>query len=163
MKKLLVVMCLALVAALSMLLMGFAPSAQAQANTETVNERIPVTAHVVNGCTGEEFDLKGTLHTVTHITEDAAGGANSMGFVTFHGRGVSTSGAKYVVRAVERLHFNFAEDSAANVTVTLTLRAIRQGSDTPEDDAHFRLLLHLTQNANGEVTAEVEKIRDECK
>jgi hypothetical protein len=162
-KRILLVLTVALAAALSMLLMRFAPSAQAQANTETVNERTPVTAHVVNGCTGEEFDLKGTLHTVTHITEDAAGGLHSRGFVTFHGRGVSTSGAKYVVRTLERLHFNFGDDSASTATFTLTLRLIRQGSDTPEDDAQIRLLVHVTQNANGEVTAEVVKIRGECK
>jgi hypothetical protein len=42
------------------------------------------------------------------------------------------------------------------------MKIIRQGSATPTDDVESRLLIHVTLNDQGEVTAEVFKAEGEC-
>jgi hypothetical protein len=157
-----VISALALAAGLLTLAL-LAKPAQAQAETTTSNDRSTFNEFFTS-CTGELVQIQGTLHTVEHSTIDA----NGVRHTTFHfqtqGRGESDSGAKYVFQDVRVAHDNDtgAPGDNFNITFTETLKLIRQGSATPTDDVESRLLVHVTLNDQGEVTAEVFKAEGEC-
>ena len=67
---------------------------------------------------------------------------------------MSSSGAKYVVNSVGNSGFSVRAGSLESFTFTAPARLnfIRQGSDTPEDDFTSRALIHITQNATGQVS-----------
>jgi hypothetical protein len=135
----------------------------AQAQSEMINERIHFTSITFNPCTGDEaIVIKGTLHIVTHFTLDAAGGVHFKGYTGGQSRGVSTSGAKYVIVSATDGH-QFISDSADNFTFNERVNFIRQGSATPEDDFQGHILIHFTRNANGEITAEFANFEFECR
>jgi hypothetical protein len=157
-----VVSALALAASLLTLALLAKPT-QAQAESDTFNLRFPVAFGAINHCTGEEAFIEGTAHSVFHFTEDANGGFHVKSLFHVQGQGVSPSGAKYVIHDSSNSHFNVRAESADNLTHTGTFKVIRQGSATPEDDFKVKLLFHVTINANGEVTAEVEADERECK
>jgi hypothetical protein len=162
MRLVVVMSALALAAGLLTLALLAKPT-QAQAETETFNERFPFAFEIENPCTGEVVFIEGTLHFVFHITQDADGGFHIKGHLNFQGKGVSPSGAKYVVYESANSQFNFRAESADNFTSPVTFQVIRQGSPTPEDDFKVKALFHFTENANGELTAEVFKFEAQCK
>ena len=141
--------------------------AQAQAQNTTTNERILLTTDDTppNPCTEESLVLEGTVHLVFHGTEDAAGGIHFKGHSNLQGQAVSASGAKYIVNSVGNSSFSVRDDSLESFTFTAPahLNFIRQGSDMPEDDFTLHALIHITQNAKGEVKARVEFEESECK
>jgi hypothetical protein len=155
---------LALAAGLLALALGAKP-AQAQAETDTVNDWITIEDEEFNPCTDEMFFIEGTSHFVFHITEDASGGFHIRGHVNAQHQGVSESGAKYVAPHTSNNHqkIDVFSESASNFTHTSTLQFIRQGSETSEDDFEITERSHVTVNANGEVTSEVEQVEFECK
>jgi hypothetical protein len=161
-KVVVVMSALALAAGLLALALGAKPT-QAQAETDHFNDRVPVEGVFFNECTGEFVTFEGTQHIVGHSTEDASGGAHF--WIRLHSQvqGVSTSGAKYVARGNTSFHDNISSESAANFTFMETIQFIRQGSETAEDDFQSKFLFHVTVNANGELTSEVEQVDVECK
>ena len=75
-----------------------AGAALAQAETGTINEQIPFSGEeTVNECTGEPVTIEGTIHTLFHTTNTENGGMHFVGHFNVQGRGVSPSGAKYVL------------------------------------------------------------------
>jgi hypothetical protein len=153
------------VAVVGMTLALAAGMALAQATTDTFNGRSPFTSEFINPCTGELVLFEGTSHFVFHRTEDAGGGFHFKGHNNNQAKGVSDSGAKYVFHDVGNFQENFRvfSESADNFTSMGTEQVIRQGSETAEDDFQLKLLFHVTINANGEITSEVEQIESECK
>jgi hypothetical protein len=153
------------VAVVGMTLALAAGMALAQATTDTFNDRIPFTSEFINPCTGELVPVEGTQHLVFHRTEDADGGFHFRGHENLQAKGVSDSGAKYVVREGfnSQDKFDVFGESATNFTFMATLQFIRQGSETAEDDFQAKVLSHVTINANGEVTSVVEQSESECK
>ena len=151
----------ALALAVSLLTLALlAKPAQAQAETITDNDRSTFDGSFIS-CTGEFVFIEGTMHTVAHTTIDENGGFHTTFHLNTQGRGVSDSGAKYVFHNVFNQHLVFTD--ASNATLTQTIKLIRQGSATPTDDATLKFLIHVTINANGEVTADVSKFEAECK
>jgi hypothetical protein len=150
-----------LLAVVAVLVVVLAPPAQAQATSE----RIPISGTFPNPCTGEEFTFEGTLHLVGNDFLDSSGGAHFKGHSNLQAQGVSPSGAKYVITAVgnEELRFNIDAESAFTSTQTFPVHIIRQGEDGTEEDYHAQFVVHFTQNANGELTADVANIEFDCK
>jgi len=72
-------------AALSMLLLGFASQAQAQG--VEVNERTPVTFAASNPCARESVVIEGTFHFLVNVTEDKSGGSHTVTHITLIGQG----------------------------------------------------------------------------
>src|SRR5829696_6042036 len=144
-----------------------AGTALAQAQTTTINERIPLTPDDTpfNPCTEEPLVLEGTVHLMFHATDDAAGGVHFKGHSNIQGQAVSSSGAKYVVNSVGNSGFSVRADSLESFTFTAPthLNFIRQGSEMAEDDFTLRGLIHITQNAKGQLTAVVDLEASECK
>ena len=153
----------ALALAVSLLTLALlAKPAQAQAETITDNDRSTFDGSFIS-CTGEFVFIEGTMHTVAHTTIDANGERHTTFHTQVQGVGESESGAKYVFKDVFTLHENFpASDPNYNVTYSGTTKLIRQGSPTPTDDLEVKLLIHVTLNDHGELTAEVEKFESEC-
>ena len=132
----------------------------AQARTTTTNRqlRIENVALTVPG-TGS-FRVDGGVHVLFHVTRDAAGGfhvklhANSQGLSA-----QSTSGGSdYRVNGAANATVNIgaAKDAASTGTAVLNFGLIGQGK-APNLRLHVNL--HLTVNANGEVTATVANVR----
>ncbi len=162
MRLVVVVSALALAAGLLTLALLAKPT-QAQAQTETFNERFAFEFVAFNPCTGEEFFAEGTSHVVFHITQDPSGGSHVKSHLDSHGQGVSESGAKYVLHDTTNGQNNFRLFAQENFTATETFKTIRQGEATPEDDFLTHVVFHYTFNANGELTSEVVKVEVECK
>jgi len=147
-------------------LASLAKPVQAQAESETFHVQDPFEFLIVNPCTGEEVLVNGTFSALVHVTEDPNGGTHFKIYTSFWGRGVSASGAKYVVKGHEQSHHitNIGGDSAFENTTPILTKYIRQGETPPNDDFEAKVLFHTTINANGEITSEVVKVEEHgCK
>jgi hypothetical protein len=139
--------------------------AQAQTFTDNVKEPIALAVFVecANGGAGELVELTGTLHVLFHVTVDAQGGVHVKSHFQPQGiRGVgSTTGDKYQATGVTQDHFNAGSDGLP-VTFTFinNFRIIGKG---PGNNFLVHETFHVTINANGQVTAEVDNFRAECK
>ena len=136
-------------------------SPSAQATVVMQNLKIPFTARAfvpcANGGAGELVTVAGTLHLVLQLSFDAAGGVH----VKMHEQPQrvvafgQTTGAVFQARGVTH------ERSNRNAFTFLdTLRLIGQG---PASNFTFYHLVHVTVNANGEISAFVEHLRVECR
>jgi hypothetical protein len=115
-------------------------------------------------CTGEQIFFEGTQHIRSSSLEDGNGGFHVQGYIGLQAKGVSDSGANYVVHESLPTHYNFSVfvEGESNITFTTTYHFIRQGSDTPFDDYLLKSVNHATVNANGEVTSVVSEFEAEC-
>jgi hypothetical protein len=156
---------LLLLAVVAMLVFAFAPTAQAQAVSETFRERTEVSSTYFNPCTGEDIPYEGTLHLVGVFVLDSSGGLHFKGHAQFNAQGVSDTGAKYVFKNVVDSEGRGALDGSGALTGTGTVNgsAIRQGEDGTEEDYKTHIVFHVTQNANGEVTVFFERVEFECQ
>jgi hypothetical protein len=128
------------------------------------NDRIPFADSVfvpcANGGAGEWVDLSGTLHVVFHVTVDSDSGYHAKSHSQPQGvTGIgSITGAKYQGTGVTQDQFNGKVGS--EYTFVNNFRIIGQG---PGNNATVHQNVHVTVNANGEVTANVDNFRAECK
>jgi hypothetical protein len=152
---------------LTLLLVGSLPAttasmARAQARTVTESVRLPLTATLVNPCTGEVVPLSGALHELFHVTTD-----DRFGFhVQVHSNpqgvtGVGASGTTYQATGVLQDSFNLTSGEAiANTPLIHNFLIIGQG------DAKNNFVLHVTLHttfANGALRAEVVNVSAECR
>jgi hypothetical protein len=140
--------------------------AQAQAETITSTDRDTVSGTIgtIGSCTDEPVFIEGTLHTVGHTTIDANGVRHIRGHFNEQGQGEGlSSGDKYVYHDVFNDHaYEAWFTNTFNETFTETIKLIRQGSATPMEDLNFKVLFHVTVNAQGELTSDVFKMESEC-
>ncbi|MGH7589687.1 MAG: hypothetical protein ACRELU_13975 [Gemmatimonadota bacterium] len=138
----------------------------ARAETEIINERFLIELLVFVSCAdegaGELVLLEGTLHSLFHIT------INSNNFkVKVHDQpqGISgtglTTGDKYQATGVtqETVGGSFVNGQFSDTFVN-NFRIIGQG---PGNNFLLHENLHITLNANGELTAFVDNFSVECK
>ena len=141
-----------------------AVQASAQAITFRDNVRVPFETVVFVPCAaggaGEEVFLSGSIHLMFLTTIDARGGFHSK--FHFQPQGVSgyglTTGARYQGTGVTQGHFNGkvgVQDTFVN-----NFRIIGQG---PGNNFMIHQNVHVTINANGEVTALVDNSRVTCR
>jgi hypothetical protein len=140
--------------------------AQAQAQTFTDTDRIPVSGTASGGdCNDEPVFFEGTLHTVAHTTIDENGGFHTkfQSNLKLQGEGLS-SGDKYILNDTFNFHRNSSTGADLNFTFTATgtSKIIRQGSDTTTEESNSRFVLHVTVNANGELTTDFLKFEETC-
>jgi hypothetical protein len=139
--------------------------AEAKATTVTTNEKIPLDMPVfvpcANGGVGEVVWLSGTLHLLSHATDDGSGGFH----VSIHSQpqGVSgvglDTGDKYQGTGVTREDRNAKPPFPSESTYVNNFRIIGQG---PGNNLLIHENVHMTVSANGEVTAEVDNFKAEC-
>lgn len=153
---------------LALFLLSSTGAALAQAETITDSERVPVDpASVFVSCAaggaGEDVDLTGTLHVLSHTTITPNGDA----FIKFHfqPQGVKgigqTTGDVYegtgVTQGQTHLH---ADGLPFTDTFINNFRIIGPGTG---NNYLEQFVVHVTINENGELTAEVSNITIVCK
>lgn len=141
---------LALVAATS------SSAAEPPAYTETQHLTFPVEATFETMCMGEEALFVGELDEIVHLTIDPTGHLH-VAFAThlnIVGTGLVTGTTFRYVQAEAGPQSGdfFGDGSPTESTFTHTSRMISQGSG---QDLFFHMTLHVTVNANGELTADV--------
>lgn len=135
------------------------------ATTSTTSVQIPINFILpagFAGCTEEPIQFTGTLHIVMHFTTSASGRSLShLSFndLNFAGVGLET-GAKY--RRTGATTQTEQVDGPLPIVVTITdaFNFIGQGS---APNLLIHTTFHVTVNANGEVTAEIDDFRLDCK
>ncbi len=153
---------LLLLAVVAMLVLVLAPAAQAQ----TIHGSTPVTGNVQNPCNPEEeIAVEGTLYYTVRIQEDSSGGLHVLFHNTLVAQGVSESGAKYVIQSVgpATYHVYSGDQGTVSVLTVTSVKYISQGETGTEDDFTGRFIYLFTVNANGEVTAELQNVVNECR
>jgi len=99
-------------------------------------------------CTGEEVTVEGVGHFV--------GGDH----FRYELSGVSASGATYQIFSVDNV--GSAPSPRTSVyTAAATFRLVREGG-SGDDDFMAHSIVHLTVNANGELTADFGVVRSRC-
>jgi hypothetical protein len=113
-----------------------------------------------NGGAGESVSLTGTMHQTYHITQ-SSGGAVQVKY-QFRPQGVSgtglITGIKYIGTGVTQEAFS--AQAGSNHTFVNSFQMISQGG---ADNFQVHELVHVTVNANGDVTADIEILRAECR
>ncbi len=139
-----------LAAALVLLSLASAPLWAATSTT------IPLDFIRSNDCNGEQVKLSGTIHLVSQTQRDGSV-VGHFNYQNVSGVGL-TSATTYRASTVDtfRLEAPFPSDIHS-------VRSLRLISPGPEDDLLVRFLFHITVNANGETTAEVEDVNIKCK
>ena len=127
-----------------------------------INDKVPLTMSVFIPCAGETVVLTGELHTVMSITENENGIHVRSHFQPMGVSGVGPiSGNKYQATGVTRQDMNTASDGfPVTQTFVNNFRIIGQG---PGNNYLVHAVFHVTVNANGEVTAQVDNSSTECK
>jgi hypothetical protein len=148
---------------MSLLLASFAlptsVKAQAESTTTKFSDSFPFS--FFNDCTGEFVSGIVNVKTTIHETIDANGGFHFHIHDVFNGRAVGeTSGVKYVGPQTDHESFHASSSGALEDTFTLNFRFISQGK---ADNIQTHVLFHITITPNGDVTSEIENIREVCR
>jgi hypothetical protein len=145
---------------LSLTLMSI--SAMAQATSTTTVEKVPLNG-VFTACNGEDVPFGGTLNIVSHMTVSSSGQVNIKVGISANLKGVGQlTGAKYVgsLNAETGIRADSIDLAPYNATITVHLNFNGQGN---LPIAKLKVLVHLTVNANGDITSEKIVFTDECK
>jgi hypothetical protein len=155
MKRLLVTLALA-----SVWLLALAGSAGARAETVTTVEQIPIN-FVTPGC-GELIELSGTVHLVSHVTFDDAGGRHFVSQGNMQGvTGIGlTSGTVYQGTGVAHGNFILPTGGVIVSTYVSSFKLIGRGST---DNYLVQQVFHSTVNSTGTVTSVVEQFTVKCQ
>jgi hypothetical protein len=136
------------------------------ASTITTNQQVPFAQIVIVPCAnngaGEPVLISGTLHILQHQTVSDAGnvhvkvhfqpqGAGGVGLIT---------GDAYRATGVTQEEFNINGPLPITDTFINNFRIIGQG---PDNNLLVHQTIHITINANGELTAEVVNTSVECR
>ena len=148
-------------AALAVLLLagGLGPAHPAVA--EKLSMRVPFKITMPSCSGGKPIAIEGTLQVARREGADAAGGTHRWFLYNIHGQGTDATGVKYVLVARQSYAENAGAGGGATGTNTITDVLIRQGESHP-GDGQTHVTLHLTENANSEVTANFENGRGVC-
>ena len=129
--------------------------------TQPFSTSLPISC--ANGGVGETVALSGEVEIVSHSTTDANGGVH----LSMHVRpaavtGVgATTGLKYRGTGGGLVsQFDAADGFPAVYTMINNFRIIGQG---PGNNVLMHMTIHVTMNANGEQTAQVDLSSQDCK
>jgi hypothetical protein len=108
-----------------------------------------------NECGDEDVEITGVIHLVSHTQPDGS----VMGHFNYqHVTGLGlTSGIQYHVSAVD--HLRLQAPFPSSIHSVRTFHLIGEG---PGDRLLVQAMLHVTVNANGEVTAYIEDLTTRC-
>ena len=136
--------------------------ASAQATTITTNETLPFSGSAVNPCNGDAVTFSGQIHVTNHVTTDSSGGSHFRTHVNYQSvSGTGTpSGAQYNVRTTQNETRNDNTAPQTETTIIQVFNLIAQGT---VPNAKLHVVLHITINANGVTTSEVEEISVTCR
>jgi hypothetical protein len=117
------------------------------------------TAVVDDDCTGELVDVDVGFKSNVHITVNNGGGFHVNAEDVYQARGIGeSSGIEYLANQTDSTTVNLKVGQAATLVVHFSM--ISKGG-TPNLEVHA--LQHLTINANGQVTALIDKLTVTCQ
>jgi hypothetical protein len=123
--------------------------------------RTPFKETVTDDCTGEEIAFEGWVHVNYNVHEEPFGfRANSHS--NYQGvRGVGlTSGRKYRLVGSQASIVDFRRPFPSHTTAVDSVRLLAQGAPA---NSHYKVHLHYTANANGVITAVIDRVEVECR
>lgn len=129
------------------------PTLSAIAATST---SIPIHAIRSADCTDELVEISGTIHLVSQTQADGSV-VGHFNYQNVNAVGL-TSGTIYSVAAVD--NFFLSAPFPSSINSVRQFRLISQGSD---DNLLVNALYHITVDANGEVTSEIDSLESECR
>jgi hypothetical protein len=121
----------------------------------------PVEEVFENPCTGEVVTLTGEQVIMVHQVDDGAGGFHEK--FTIHVRGITAigeSGTQYRSVGAHSDYFSIGAGRATTFTFTVAFLVVSKGG---ADNFLAKATIHATANAKGDVTAEFEEFRVECR
>lgn len=155
---------LSLLALVSVLACGLMwPAAVArQAQTTTDNEIVPIAGTVLD-CAGNPVELVGEMHILTHTTISSSGQFNMVAHLNQQLEGTSADGTRHVMN--QQLQDVFTGDASDGfpLTQTFEIHSNLNNNDPGVPQLHIRAILHVTFNANGEITGTQLVIKEECE
>ena len=114
-----------------------------------------------NDCTGETIIADGRLTTTVHQVTTASGGTQFTIHQTAHASGVSDLGVRYnLILVTTATDIDHGTSDASVLTVPFTLKLVGQG---PGNNSYLRSLVHITTNADGEVTSYIDRTEIGCQ
>ena len=150
--------------AAALALVGLALPAPTYAEV-VVNTRTPLLLAIspsFTPCVSETVLLTGDIHTLVTSETDENGGVHFQ----FHNQPIglsgegSVTGDQYLFAGLTQRHTSDHTDLPFETTFVNNFRIIRQGSG---DNLMVHATLHVTMNANGDVTADVSNTSLECR
>jgi sorbitol-specific phosphotransferase system component IIA len=156
--------CLNRSAAVGVSVLALALTFASGAGATTQNVKIPAEGFpAADLCNGDQIELQGTLHFVMQgeFVEDAPrqhvhGQLNSQKLT---GIGVLT-GAHYNVNLISNSIENSRVDGANVTTLGVMMNVVSLGSGA---NSQIQTVLHVTQNANGEITTQFQNFHVHCQ
>jgi hypothetical protein len=152
-----------LITASALVLAALLIPAQARAAAATMSDVNVSGTSFYNTCTGENVTItSGTLHIVTQVTNDANGGyhidvrGNAQNVVAI---GDST-GTIYHLAGDFWGEQNGRSDGSPQVDQLVTLHNVVSKGPSPNLTIH--ILIHMTIDANGAVTADITSVNVDC-
>jgi hypothetical protein len=145
---------------LALALSAFAASpAYAEANTTTERYTEPYEA-TITACNGEDVHLTGELHFVVHTTNANGASHSTMVLIPQGVVGVGAeTGTQYRAVGGDREQYNFNGVAPVTYTNTDMYNLVSQGGN---DNLLVYFTIHVTVNANGETTVEVDQNTSVC-
>lgn len=126
----------------------------------TMNVKIPASELADIPCTEDSVVLEGTIHSLVIQNVDDSGGLHLTWHSNYQGlSGISEKGVQYHGVGVDRQTLNFPSSGAQEATAVENFSLIGAGA---ENDVQAQATIHITVNANGEVTADVMEITATC-
>jgi hypothetical protein len=127
-----------------------------------VNTQVPFTLIVASTCQPEIVTLTGSIHILQTSEVDSNGGTHFKS--QFQSQGISgvsmLTGIKYQGMRLNQTHTIDHSTPALETTIQNDIRIIGQG---PGNNLLLHITMHMTINANGEVTANVVNTSIECR
>jgi hypothetical protein len=122
----------------------------------------PLSLVFLNTCNGDLFHVTGTVHDVRTVTYDKAGGVHQTVHVNFQwASGVSQlTGIRYKVVSTQAVSVNNPGGLPFEQTTQVIVKLVGSG---PDDNSTFRIRMHLTVNAEGEVTVSFSESEAVCR
>ena len=134
--------------------------ARASHSTERFTEPFDFVIPASEGCTGEDVYVYGTIDVVVQTTTDAKGNTHLVTHYTPHLTAVGlTTGKRYLAVGPTQI-VSFDTGGPAVFNVANIIITVAPGSG---DNFVLTEVIHVTLNANGEVTVEFDRINIACR
>ena len=137
------------------------PTSSAQGPTRVGPMDVPFGG--TNPCTGEAFAGTARVMIIEYgPRSDGSGGTHTTIRMLSHAQAFTVTNRKYQANDEEGVSLNTPSSGTSESTLTVNHVLVRQGEEqsslvplATEDDFRFKLIVHLTKNANGVLTAQV--------
>jgi hypothetical protein len=137
-------------------------AAMSEAQTVTDNERVPISGTVLD-CAGNPVTITGEVHLMTHTTISDSGQFTVVSHLNQNLQGTSADGTQHVMN--QQLQETITADTSDGfpLTQTFVIHSNLNNNNPNVPQLHIRALVHVTINANGEITGVQFQLKEECQ